>query len=106
MFKNAGSGLRISCDSGERVLRIQENAVSGLAYLKPMWKEVATFSSSAQWQTSSYFNRVTDEGVKDEIIYFWFDMEAEPINAPGHYPGAFRIYASTIIHRNLIEWRH
>jgi hypothetical protein len=74
MFRDAGSGLQVYCDDEAQVLRVATDTPLIAGYLGT-WRELGAFKSREEWLKSSFHNRVTNEGVKEMIEWFWMDLE-------------------------------
>lgn len=81
MFKDAAPNLRLFADDEAKQLRVQVNALAGVGYLRPMWIEVARFSTYEDWKACKYASEVTNEDWLDDLAWFWHDLE-NPLPSP------------------------
>ena len=74
MFKSAGSGLLLYCDSEAQLVRVGTN-VPLVEGFRKTFLELDVFSNEKDWMASQYYNQVTDKNIQDEILWFWIDLE-------------------------------
>ena len=74
MYREAGRDIRIFCDYGSRILRVATNAFASVPNLKAQWEEVASFGNQEEWCASAFAHQVTCDATKEDICWFWIDM--------------------------------
>lgn len=76
MFKKAGSEIFVNCDYDSKTLRVGTETPLLPGY-RGIFREIASFKTSEEWDASQFPQQVTDEQIQNMIDWFWIDMSAE-----------------------------
>ncbi len=80
MFRKAGSEILIFCDYESKTLRVGTDTPLLPGFLGT-FREIASFKTPEEWEASQFPQQVTEEQIQDMIVWFWYDISTESVDA-------------------------
>lgn len=73
-FHNITPEIAVSFDNEKEAI-IVSKYIRPIPGFKGDWQEVATFTDETSWEASEFAKLLTNEYLKDMIMWFWFDVQ-------------------------------